>query len=230
MTLCAWPSCRSAFSVCAACDVGRLRYCSPECAASARRRSVREAGKRYQKSRRGRALHAARQARYRGRQAPLVTHQSESDLAAPSRGRQAPRVTNKPESDLAGPATLPPAPRVTHQPESDLASLATPPQAPRVTHQPGNDPAGSATRPQPPHVTHQPALRATRPTPLVAGHVHVRQPERAGHVTEPIPRAFSRCCKFCGRPATWFCLNTRPRPLRRRASDQARRARAGPSA
>ncbi|OLC12338.1 MAG: hypothetical protein AUH29_16285 [Candidatus Rokubacteria bacterium 13_1_40CM_69_27] len=52
------------FFLCRHCDRGD-RYCSGTCAERARRTSLREAGRRYQHSRRGRFRHAARQARYR---------------------------------------------------------------------------------------------------------------------------------------------------------------------
>ncbi len=75
ITLCAWRTCSSPlFSVCANCDAGRRRYCSAECAAKARHRSVSEAGCRYQKTEQGRARHAARQARYRERQGANIAN------------------------------------------------------------------------------------------------------------------------------------------------------------
>ena len=75
ITLCAWRQCRAPlFSVCANCDAGRRRYCSAECVAKARHRSVREAGCRYQKTEQGRARHVARQARYRARQQASVAN------------------------------------------------------------------------------------------------------------------------------------------------------------
>lgn len=79
------PDCRRLFCdlcdkvayICSWCDRGQ-RYCSPECRERARCRSVREAGQRYQRTPRGRRLHAQRQGRYRRRlreDPQKVTHQ-----------------------------------------------------------------------------------------------------------------------------------------------------------
>jgi hypothetical protein len=78
-----WPMCSSArificarcrrqVVICSHCDRGN-RYCGPSCAHSARRHPQREAAQRYQRTRRGRFAHAARQRRYRQR--ANVTHQ-----------------------------------------------------------------------------------------------------------------------------------------------------------
>jgi hypothetical protein len=74
---CAWRDCQRVVSLCSRCDRGN-RYCSPACASMARRASLRAAGLRYQRSRRGRFKHAARQARYRARcrARQKVTHHS----------------------------------------------------------------------------------------------------------------------------------------------------------
>ncbi|MFL5346622.1 MAG: hypothetical protein ACJ8AT_17720 [Hyalangium sp.] len=74
---CAWRHCRRVFFLCARCNRGNL-YCSRSCAQRARRVSLRAAGQRYQRSRRGRFKHAARQASYRQRRRALqkVTHPS----------------------------------------------------------------------------------------------------------------------------------------------------------
>jgi hypothetical protein len=71
--MCLLPSCARLFSVCGGCDRGR-RYCSGECARTARRVQQRRAGRLYQATDRGRHAHALRQARYRARLAG-VTHQ-----------------------------------------------------------------------------------------------------------------------------------------------------------
>lgn len=68
--------CRGLATVCSLCDRGQ-RYCSRHCSHTARRRKQREAGRRYQLSRRGRHHHANRQRRYRARQ-NKVTHQGSS--------------------------------------------------------------------------------------------------------------------------------------------------------
>jgi len=65
--------CRRAVYLCSHCDRGQ-RYCSRTCSASARRKSVRAAGRRYQQTRRGRRLHALRQQSYRERRRKKVTH------------------------------------------------------------------------------------------------------------------------------------------------------------
>ncbi|WP_309895929.1 hypothetical protein [Archangium sp.] len=89
--VCGRPECRQVFFLCSACDRGR-RYCGSACSRRARTASVREAGRRYQRTRDGRHAHAARQAAWRQRQ--KVTHQ------APPPG--APEATVAPEP--TGPA------------------------------------------------------------------------------------------------------------------------------
>jgi hypothetical protein len=79
---CARPECRQIFFLCSRCDRGH-RYCGACCRNEARRRSLREAGRRYQATRDGRFAHAARQRRYAERP-QKVTHQSprlEADAA-----------------------------------------------------------------------------------------------------------------------------------------------------
>ncbi|CAE6876637.1 hypothetical protein R69746_08817 [Paraburkholderia aspalathi] len=63
--------CRAQVLICGPCDRGN-RYCR-DCTKEARRVSVREAGRRYQRSRRGRFAHAARSRRHRARR-KIVTH------------------------------------------------------------------------------------------------------------------------------------------------------------
>jgi hypothetical protein len=65
--------CRIAVYLCTACDRGQ-RYCSADCARSARRQSQREADRRYQRSPRGRLKHAERSRCYRLRRS-VVTEQ-----------------------------------------------------------------------------------------------------------------------------------------------------------
>ena len=73
--------------VCSVCDRGQI-YCASGCSALARRQSQRAAAQRYQRTRSGRFMHAARTRRWRERQAVLasvaqsVTHQG-SQLAPP---------------------------------------------------------------------------------------------------------------------------------------------------
>ena len=64
MFLCA--RCRSQVFVCRRCDRGHI-YCIGPCAQEARRDNQREARRRYQATPRGRAMHAARNRRYRAR-------------------------------------------------------------------------------------------------------------------------------------------------------------------
>ena len=65
--------CRVQVVVCRVCDRGQI-YCAEGCAKDARRAAMRQAGRRYQSSRRGRLKHAERSHRYRRRQ-QKVTHQ-----------------------------------------------------------------------------------------------------------------------------------------------------------
>jgi hypothetical protein len=71
--------------VCTACDRGQI-YCSRRCSSIRRRKSVREAGRRYQKSPLGARNHARRQERYRARRRGKVTHQG-SAVARPEAQR-----------------------------------------------------------------------------------------------------------------------------------------------
>ena len=54
--------------VCRRCDRGQV-YCAGDCSAQARRQTLRRAGRRWQRTRRGRLTHAAATARYRARRA-----------------------------------------------------------------------------------------------------------------------------------------------------------------
>ena len=76
--------------VCRRCDRGQV-YCTGDCSARARRRTLCCAGRRWQQSRRGRRMHAARMVRYRARRA------NDSDGAAvalPAEGWPLERVTH----------------------------------------------------------------------------------------------------------------------------------------
>lgn len=75
--LCAAPECRAQACICRPCDRGHI-YCA-DCAPHARRRSVRQAGERYQASRRGRIKHAERARRYRSRANKVTHHGSPPD-------------------------------------------------------------------------------------------------------------------------------------------------------
>jgi hypothetical protein len=71
--------CRCQVVICSHCDRGNI-YCGKRCAETARRQSRREAGRRYQRTYRGRFAHAARQRRYRQRRRAKVTHQGSLPL------------------------------------------------------------------------------------------------------------------------------------------------------
>jgi len=58
--------CGAAFFICPMCDRGQ-RYCLGACARAARRHSLREANRRYQRTPRGRRMSAERSRRYRDR-------------------------------------------------------------------------------------------------------------------------------------------------------------------
>ena len=70
--------CRCQVALCSYCDRGNI-YCGQGCSQQGRRESVRAAGRRYQRTRRGRFAHAERQRRYRLR-VRKVTHQGSADL------------------------------------------------------------------------------------------------------------------------------------------------------
>ncbi len=97
--------CAQVVYICSWCDRGQ-RYCSDECRRRARRQNQREANQRYQRTRRGRLLHAQRQAAYRARQrAPdeKVTHHSCHAEVRPARVISC--VTRRPKRSV-GPSTL----------------------------------------------------------------------------------------------------------------------------
>lgn len=82
--------CRAQVLLCSHCDRGQI-YCGSGCSTGARRQSLQEAGRRYQRSRPGRFAHAERSRRYRLRR-KNVTHQGslapepEGLLPSPSAG------------------------------------------------------------------------------------------------------------------------------------------------
>ncbi len=65
--------CHRLVVICTRCDCGQ-RYCWAHCGQVQRRRGVREAGRRYQRTRHGARNNAARQKRWRTRIAATVTH------------------------------------------------------------------------------------------------------------------------------------------------------------
>lgn len=77
--------CFSQVALCRHCDRGQ-RYCGQACSAAARRERQKEAGQRYQRGARGRAMHAERARRWReGRRTAVVgisvTHQGQPEAA-----------------------------------------------------------------------------------------------------------------------------------------------------
>jgi hypothetical protein len=75
--------CRIAVIICSHCDRGQ-RYCGALCALQVRTRCAKAASIRYQSSTPGRHAHAARQRRYRERQANKVTHQGSPPTGLPA--------------------------------------------------------------------------------------------------------------------------------------------------
>ena len=88
--------CHAQALICSCCDRGQI-YCAGDCAARARRRTGRDAGRRYQTSLRGRLAHAARSRRYRVRCKNVTHHGSPpsppDDLLSPD-----PAAASKPPS------------------------------------------------------------------------------------------------------------------------------------
>jgi hypothetical protein len=75
--------CRDQMLICSRCDRGHV-YCDG-CAEAARRQGQREAGKRYQATRKGRRAHAARQCAYRARRNDVTRRCAPADVAGPAR-------------------------------------------------------------------------------------------------------------------------------------------------
>jgi hypothetical protein len=120
--------CRAQVLLCSHCDRGN-RYCGRGCRREARDAARREAGRRYQRSHRGRMAHAARSRRWRRRRAEAahdVTHQgSQAEV------RPAPLAACTEDHTSALPAPCDKAPDVT--PSAALPS-ATPPITPPNWH------------------------------------------------------------------------------------------------
>jgi hypothetical protein len=110
--------CRAQVLLCSHCDRGN-RYCGRGCRREAREAARREAGKRYQRSHRGRTAHAARSRRWRRRRAEAeydVTHQgSQAGVrAAPLSACNEDRTDTQPvPRDEAPDVTPTAAPRIT---------------------------------------------------------------------------------------------------------------------
>ena len=91
--------CRAPTLVCSHCDRGQI-YCTTGCAAVVRQQSQRDAGRRYQGSRPGRFMHAARTQRWRERRALLGVLLAGSETATPQ------LVTHQGSPTLASDAVL----------------------------------------------------------------------------------------------------------------------------
>jgi hypothetical protein len=119
--------CRAPALVCSRCDRGQI-YCATGCAAVARLQSQRDAGRRYQCSRPGRFMHAARTQRWRERQALLAVPPAGSALATPQ------SVTHQGSPSLASdavliavptPVTVAAAPAASAPPDQPCVTLTT---------------------------------------------------------------------------------------------------------
>lgn len=95
--------CRVQVIICRRCDRGQ-RYCHG-CAKEARRISMREAGRRYQKTRQGRFAHAERARRHRAR-CKNVTHQG-SPAPVPNVVLPLQRIKSAPVAMHPGPGGMP---------------------------------------------------------------------------------------------------------------------------
>jgi len=67
--------CRAQVIICRRCDRGQI-YCNDGCSQRSRQTNLREAARRYQRSRRGRMAHAQRMRRYRDRRNKVTHHGS----------------------------------------------------------------------------------------------------------------------------------------------------------
>jgi hypothetical protein len=89
--------------ICRRCDHGQI-YCAGECSRIRRRESLRRAGARYQRSRRGAARHAARQRAWRGRRRAKVTHQGWAARSVARKVSGYPLTVAKPDANCAATA------------------------------------------------------------------------------------------------------------------------------
>ena len=105
--------CRRQIRICTRCDRGNV-YCSKGCAGLARRRTLLEAGRRYQQTMAGRRNHAARQRRYQLRLREKVTHQ----------GPHKELVEIRPGADTADESTKQPAVQEEVPREHDILSVS----------------------------------------------------------------------------------------------------------
>jgi hypothetical protein len=108
--------CATQVRICRDCDRGN-QYCAGDCAQIRRRESVGRAGVRFQSSRRGALLHAARQSAWRARRVQKVTHQGSVPGIDAAIVVTSPTTTEDPDVELA--ALLLPA--LPHRPRTLLA-------------------------------------------------------------------------------------------------------------
>ena len=127
--------CRAPALVCSRCDRGQI-YCATGCAAVARLQSQRDAGRRYQCSRAGRFMHAARTQRWRERQALLAVSAARSEMARPQ------SVTHQGSPLPASDAVLAAVPSPVA-----AAAVPAPPAQPCKTMTTGNASSSAATSP-----------------------------------------------------------------------------------
>ncbi len=137
--------------VCSGCDRGQV-FCAAECAKLSRRESVRRAGARYQRSRRGAHRHADRQRRWREQHRSLpglqiVTHQSctasiatRTVLAVPERGEPTSREASAHKNNTENASV------VAYFSECDFCRLRRALAGTVSGHGVGVAPAGSALR------------------------------------------------------------------------------------
>lgn len=104
--------CQCQVRICTRCDRGQ-QYCGASCSAACRAESLRAAGRRYQRSRRGRHCHAERQQRYRERcresalTQEVTHHGSASPCAGASLSRHTPLMRETHMSMPLAPSTTP---------------------------------------------------------------------------------------------------------------------------
>ena len=130
--------CRAPALVCSRCDRGQI-YCATGCAAVARLQSQRDAGRRYQCSRPGRFMHAARTQRWRERQALLAVPVARSETATPQ------LVTHQGSPAPASDAVLIAVP--THVAGAGEPAAPAPSTQPCATISTGNTSSPAATLP-----------------------------------------------------------------------------------
>ena len=97
--------CHTQSRVCSKCDRGQI-YCGTVCAVFARKKSMKLAGMRYQKTFNGKRNHAARQGRYRMRQSEIVTHQGSPPMPQHAPMNSLEKKSKKTENGQKKPALI----------------------------------------------------------------------------------------------------------------------------